>query len=59
MTIFAVTGNVKGVGKVQHSIKAADQQAAWDRFKRAYARRTCKLVQIRRPEPQTYAGDPA
>ncbi|QDP60535.1 MAG: hypothetical protein Unbinned338contig1000_28 [Prokaryotic dsDNA virus sp.] len=48
MTLFSVTGDVSGRGKINHSIKATDQIAAWDRFKAIYPKRTCKLVEIRK-----------
>jgi len=44
MTRFFVTGNVGGLGLIQHVIKADSRSAAFDMFRRAYGKRVCAAL---------------
>lgn len=46
MSVFHITAAVVGIGKVQHTIGAMDQEAAWARFMEAYAKRECILIDV-------------
>jgi len=44
---FEILGEVDGLGQIKHVVKASDQIAAWERIKRAYRKRSAKLIKIR------------
>ena len=46
MRKFKVTGQITGLGKVQHVIKAADRDAARAKFRKAYPKRTCTAMWV-------------